>query len=141
MTEAVAIRTVAERRLGQILAEGARPVGNPNFTRGEELDLPTRPDLGVSGKLSARAAKLAERVIVQANPPGAPRGGPPDRGQSSTEGTIEPSTLRNMRQAHAGLTDERAEPSGTPVASLSEGKATVSHTSVTRVCNPVTRLW
>ena len=103
-------------------------------------------------KLSARAAKLAEpddetferdqaeRVIVQANPPG-PRGGPPDRGQSSTEGTIEPSTLRNMRQAHAGLTDEREEPSGTPVASLSEGKATVSHMSVRLVCDPVTLLW
>ena len=127
----MAIRTVAERRLGQILAEGARPVGNPNFTRGEELDLPTRPDLGVSGKLSARAAQLAEGVIVQANPAPTPQEATARRGDGVLrEDTIEPSTLRNMRQAHAGLTDERAEPSGTPVASLSEGKATVSHMSV-----------
>ena len=64
----------------------------------------------------------AERVIVQANPAPTPQEARARRGQGvALDDALPPSTLRDMRQAHAGLTDERADPSGTPVASPLRG--------------------
>ena len=48
----------------------------------------------------------AERVIVQANPPKAHGPGRGIKPVPQEDGFIAPSTLRNMRQAHAGLTDD-----------------------------------
>ena len=70
--EAVAIRTVAERRLGQILSaeRDAGRLAHHGVGTPSESTHATLTSIGVSGKLSARAAKLA----------GCPTGGHPAPG-------------------------------------------------------------
>ena len=59
----------------------------------------------LSGVQASVLVQRAERAIAKANPPKSP----PGRSVAQDDGSIDPSTLRNMRAVHSKLTDDQFE--------------------------------